>query len=608
MTSTNSTSVENNQEKKKKATVVSRGWMVTINNPKIPGDAYLNQWLADGLIVFGCGQLEKAPETGTPHHQMYVVTKVNPSNKNGFTTKWMKENIHSTAHFDKRMGTHEEAKDYCTLPEYKGKKKIVIGGPWVVGQWDAHHELTVQEKKKGGEKNATKIEQVKNMIDQGARDEELYQKHFGEMLRYSKGFERYRVAKKDTSRNWQTKAICLYGPPGTGKSKTAYDLARSKYDEDFYPLSLEGDKVWWDGYSGQKCVIIEEFFGQMKISYLLKLLDRYPMLVQTKGGMTPLLAETIIFTSNVHPDDWYGKGPIDDMDPNHRSKIPQNVLDALKRRFTGKCGTIEELKEQLVLPNDDPDMAEVLKEWKKQAAQPKKVVPPTPAPTPAPIDIRAAQQMPIDITNDDDDEDFTDSGYIYTSKKNKGVMGAADKALPDGDEVAIIASQPEYEEPSGSDSIEGDGYIEYDTDPTTYNSDEATAARIAAFSAGVTKNLLERRNAMTSETTNEYWLALMDRQKKEAEDAAYWAEHAQRQKDAEKARPPKPADPPTPRPGTPLPETAPTQPPPPTRKRALGLLPPPKAPPSEFKKYKQIPGQAKIVMVTNDHDDDIDDK
>lgn len=325
--------------------------MVTINNPRIPGNAYLDQWISDGNIVFGCGQLERAPETGTPHLQMYVVTKENPSNKNGFGVKWMKENIHSTAHLDKREGTHEEARDYCTLPEYKGKPKEVLAGPWTVGEWS-----DTAGPSKGGKVNGSKILAVKKLIDEGAHEAELYQAHFGEMLRYQKNFERYRVAMRSKHRTWQTKSVVLWGPPKTGKSKEAWEVAIANFGEDdVYPLSLEEGTVWWDGYSGQKCVVVEEFYGQMKISYLLKLLDRYPLLVQTKGGMTPFVAEMMIFTSNEHPKMWYGKG----VEPGAPSKIPLDVLRALDRRFEGSLGMIKELKEVFDGPDPEPSMADM---------------------------------------------------------------------------------------------------------------------------------------------------------------------------------------------------------------------------------------------------------
>lgn len=52
-------------------------------------------------------------------------------------------------------------------------------------------------------------------------------------------------------------------------------------------------------------MIIDDFYGWIKYSTLLRLLDRYPMRVEYKGGQANFLAKTIIFTSNRHPSEWY---------------------------------------------------------------------------------------------------------------------------------------------------------------------------------------------------------------------------------------------------------------------------------------------------------------
>jgi len=52
-------------------------------------------------------------------------------------------------------------------------------------------------------------------------------------------------------------------------------------------------------------VVIDEFRGDIDISHLLRWLDRYPVVVEIKGSSTPLVAEKIWITSNLHPTAWY---------------------------------------------------------------------------------------------------------------------------------------------------------------------------------------------------------------------------------------------------------------------------------------------------------------
>lgn len=91
--------------------------------------------------------------------------------------------------------------------------------------------------------------------------------------------------------------IVLVGAPGSGKSRWAYDN---------YPdLYSKPNGRWWDGYQGEKTILLDDFYGDFDYSLLLKVCDRYPLQVQVKGGFTPALWDTVIITSNARPQCWY---------------------------------------------------------------------------------------------------------------------------------------------------------------------------------------------------------------------------------------------------------------------------------------------------------------
>lgn len=92
-----------------------------------------------------------------------------------------------------------------------------------------------------------------------------------------------------------------WGESGIGKTRRAWHEAGPV--EDVYIKNP--NTKWWDGYRGQKTVIIDEFVGRIDISYILTWFDRYPAMVEVKGYSTPLLATTFFITSNVDPRDWY---------------------------------------------------------------------------------------------------------------------------------------------------------------------------------------------------------------------------------------------------------------------------------------------------------------
>lgn len=108
-----------------------------------------------------------------------------------------------------------------------------------------------------------------------------------------------------------------YGPPGTGKSRRAHSELPEAYIK-------EPRTKWWNGYNLQTSVIIDDFGPSgIDINHLLRWFDRYKCLVEIKGGMVALLADTFIVTSNFHPRDIFKWG-----DERH----PQ--LPALERRCT----------------------------------------------------------------------------------------------------------------------------------------------------------------------------------------------------------------------------------------------------------------------------------
>lgn len=90
-----------------------------------------------------------------------------------------------------------------------------------------------------------------------------------------------------------------WGKTGTGKSRQAWDEAGM----DAYPKDPRSK--FWCGYRDHRHVIIDEFRGGINESHLLRWLDRYPVIVEVKGGAVVFKAEKIWITSNLDPRCWY---------------------------------------------------------------------------------------------------------------------------------------------------------------------------------------------------------------------------------------------------------------------------------------------------------------
>lgn len=105
-----------------------------------------------------------------------------------------------------------------------------------------------------------------------------------------------------------------WGVTGSGKSRRAWDEAGFAA----YPKSPS--TKFWDGYTDQKSVVIDEFRGEIGIGHLLRWLDRYPTLLEIKGSSVVSSFDTIWITSNLSPSDWY-------------PTVDSATLDALLRRM-----------------------------------------------------------------------------------------------------------------------------------------------------------------------------------------------------------------------------------------------------------------------------------
>lgn len=133
---------------------------------------------------------------------------------------------------------------------------------------------------------------------------DIAEEHFGDFLRYERGFRSYKGLILE-QRSWATETVVVWGPSGTGKSKFAWEQG----GPDAYWLARPNSiRCFWDGYDGHETVVIDEFYGWLPYTFMLRLLDRYPLRVETKGGSVPFVAKKVIITSNLCPVKWYKEG------------------------------------------------------------------------------------------------------------------------------------------------------------------------------------------------------------------------------------------------------------------------------------------------------------
>ena len=198
-----------------------------------------------------CGR--EVGENGTPHLQGHI--ECERKVRLNQLKRWFVDSIH----FEVRRGYYEDSEEYCSKEDEE---------PYRIG-----HRISK------GKGKRTDIADLYDAISRGDSLRTLVNEHFGSYIRYHRGIDRARsvLAQRIIA---DKQVVVHYGDTGLGKS---HDVYQDHDIEDIFEYPGGG---WFDGYDGQSVVIIDDFSpSDFKISYLLKLLDKYPMQVPIKGSI-----------------------------------------------------------------------------------------------------------------------------------------------------------------------------------------------------------------------------------------------------------------------------------------------------------------------------------
>lgn len=256
----------------------TKDWLFTdfdVSNERVNFYKECEAW---NFITF---QEESCPESGKLHLQGFFQLKI----RKRLST--IKKIVGQAVHLEMRRGSVKDAINYCNKSESStGRLRVTIGEP------------TGQGKRKD-------LDEIKVMIDSGASIKEVADTHFPTWVRNYRALDRYKRMKIEEvgHRDWKMENTVFYGAAGTGKTRRVYEECKEEVaNNDLYPHI--GGK-WFDGYEGQSVVLFDDFTGGMELGLFLKVLDRYPLTVEVKGGSCRFLAKKIFITSNLSPEEWY---------------------------------------------------------------------------------------------------------------------------------------------------------------------------------------------------------------------------------------------------------------------------------------------------------------
>lgn len=266
----------------------------------------LDLWYEDRKtqVRYVCGQLEVGEISGIHHFQGYVQLK------RAQRMSWWKKNIHPTAKFKVQSGndtSNQHCVDYCrkseTLLEDYYFKEFGTFAP--------------------GQGFRTDIIGAIDAIEEGATELDLLKTGYeGIIMKYPKMYSKVKELTHIFFREIKRELIVMCGWPRKGKGM---EIRRELIDKprSYYGKKMSSKGEWFNGYSGEKVLIIQEFEGGIDRARWKDIFDPWEdALVELKGYSVWMCADVVYITSNVHPMHWWK-----DMSETDREAIKGRITE-----------------------------------------------------------------------------------------------------------------------------------------------------------------------------------------------------------------------------------------------------------------------------------------
>jgi len=276
---------------------MSKQWCYTINSPRriVVQNLRSVRHSTKPHVEYHVFQLETG-ESGTLHVQGFIAL----AKRAQLST--VKALLGGNPHLEPTLGTPAQAAAYCKDPAKRDPRHA-----------DFCYEWGTLPTESNGQGQRNDLASFKASLDAGTPMSQLVHEQFGTWVKHYKAFDKYRTEFVHKPRDTKSLVFVFDGETGCGKSAAAFAFKGA------FPVPPgSSNTTWFDGYDPDvnPTVIFDDMHGaRVSWTELLRLTDKYPMTVNSKGAHIQFSPRAIVFTSNLEPSSWYKHEVIPDKGP-----------------------------------------------------------------------------------------------------------------------------------------------------------------------------------------------------------------------------------------------------------------------------------------------------
>lgn len=272
---------------------ISRRWCFTIFNYSPQDELTIAEFPACVYIVYG----REVGVEETPHLQGFLIRE----KATAFTAL---KKLHAGAHWEVAKGTSQQASDYCKKGSQSHAEWASDGteGP-NYGKDASVFETGTFPASQG---KRSDLKRAIDDISDGHDIASVAKRNPEAFVKFSRGLRDYALLTQDQYSHPTVRGLWIWST-GTGTGKST--CVRDKYPD----LFLKSQSNWWDGYQGQKAVLLDDFVIPGDCVRETKAWERrfkawadsFHCTGETKGGTVNLQHHVFAVTANYPPEHFF---------------------------------------------------------------------------------------------------------------------------------------------------------------------------------------------------------------------------------------------------------------------------------------------------------------